>query len=408
MNIDFMRRIDYWGGIPLCFSLTVINNIRKLFFTKKTEQTKPKKILFIKPSEMGGIILSYPLIDRVKHAYPDSELFFLTFKRNECLFDVLTIIPAKNIFTLRDESLFTFLTDFVKILIRIHNEKIDISFDLEFFSRFTAILSYLSNAPKRIGFYRYKMEGLYRGELLTHKIQYNPHLHISNMFYSMGEIMSLSQKITPEFKQVSSDHKLTLPQFIPTAKHKEKMLCHLAKFSIDTTSRIFLINPGDGQIPLREWPVDNYIILTRKLLEQENTYVITVGTSTCSGKAKLIEQALKSKRYIDLSGKTSIPELLTLCTIADALIANDSGIAHLASLTNIREFIIFGPENPIIFRPLGMNIHVFYSSIPCSPCLSAFNHRTSTCQDNQCLKIIHPHDIYTAISEKISLMGTKS
>ena len=152
---NMMRRIDYWVGVPLCFLLTLIDRISGLFPFKRRGGDVPKKILFIKPSEMGGIILSYPLIRRVQEEYPDAEMFFLTFKPNECLFEVLGAIPARNILTIRDESPFTFIGDVVKALLRMRSEKMDVVFDLEFFSRFTAIIAYLTGAAKRIGFYRY-------------------------------------------------------------------------------------------------------------------------------------------------------------------------------------------------------------------------------------------------------------
>jgi len=76
-----------------------------------------------------------------------------------------------------------------------------------------------------------------------------------------------------------------------------------------------------------------------------------------------------------------------------ALIANDCGIAHLASLTAIKQFIFFGPETPKVFSPLSKDLHIFYDRLICSPCLSAFNHRTSFCQNNICLQKIGPDEV---------------
>ena len=165
---------------------------------------------------------------------------------------------------------------------------------------------------------------------------------------------------------------------------------------------MFLINPGEGRLPLREWPLDNFIILTRKILEDKNNCIILVGTDGCFHKAeKLLDETLQKERCIDLSGKTSVLELLTIFTIADALITNDSGLAHLASLTKIQQFIFFGPESPRVFSPLGDNVDLFYSSFPCSPCLSAYNHRKSACHDNKCLQAIGPQEVYDTISGKM-------
>ena len=89
--------------------------------------------------------------------------------------------------------------------------------------------------------------------------------------------------------------------------------------------------------------------------------------------------------------------------IADFLVTNDSGIAHLASLTDIQQFVLFGPETPTIFSPKGDNTVVIYKNLPCSPCLSVFNHRQSSCKHNQCLISIKPEEVYNTISGQISL-----
>ena len=58
---------------------------------------------------------------------------------------------------------------------------IDTVVDLELFSRFTGLLTGFCGADRRIGFYRYNNEGLYRGDMLTHRVAYNPHIHIQKL-----------------------------------------------------------------------------------------------------------------------------------------------------------------------------------------------------------------------------------
>ena len=54
----------------------------------------------------------------------------------------------------------------------------------------------------------------------------------------------------------------------------------------------------------------------------------------------------------------------------------------------------------IIFSLLGNNVSIFYSSLPCSPCLSAYNHCKSACRDNKCLQAISSQEVYDALSKK--------
>jgi len=139
VTINLMRRIDYWVGIPVCFLLTLIDYILRLIPSKVSTRKSPQKILLIKPSEIGGIILSYPLIRRIQDDYPDAEIFFLTFEENREIFDVLNVVNGENVLVIRNGSLFSFVFDVVKVLFRIWKERMDIVFDLEFsFSPLTA------------------------------------------------------------------------------------------------------------------------------------------------------------------------------------------------------------------------------------------------------------------------------
>lgn len=358
----------------------------------------PKKILFIKLSEMGSIILAYPLLNKTQKVYPETKIFFLTFEKNRPLFQILNIVSSNNVLTIRENSIQSLILDTLRVISRLRKEGIDITFDLEFFSRFTAILTYLSGADKRIGFYPYSMEGLYRGNLLTHKTQYNPLTHISKSYLSLLQVVEKRTKSTPELEEKIENREITLPRFILSEEEKRKVRAKLKEFGITEEARLFLVNPGEGNIPLREWPIENFIDLSELILENNNdNFIIIVGTQNSLTKGEVIYNTLNSKRCLNLVDKTTLRELLTLFSLSEALIVNDCGLAHLASLTPIRKFILFGPENPQVYSPIGSNSWMIFLGLPCSPCLSAFNHRDSACRDNRCLKMIKPQEVYNLI-----------
>lgn len=399
MGFTFMKRVDYLIGIPVCFILTAWHKITRLFFSASRSPKDPAKILFIKPSEIGAIVLSYPLLKKLKKKYPQAELYFLTFKSNRELFDVFTPTLPIHVWTIDESSMTAFIKDVFVLLGKMRKEKFDVVIDLEFFSRFTAILSYFSGAFKRVGFHRYTIEGVYRGDLLTHKIQYNPHLHVSEMYLLMGTAAEKTEKVSPESPK--EDHNVDLLGFSHSADQERNLFKKLSELGVDTAADMYLICPGEGRIPLREWPLEYFNRLISKILTHQNACVLIVGQQDKADRAKqLIQTQNQSKRCINLMGKTTLQELLTLMSVAKALVVNDSGMAHLAALTKIRQFVLFGPETPKIFAPLGERSTIFYSGLPCSPCLSVFNHRNSACRDNLCLKDITSEQVYHSIFQK--------
>jgi len=199
-----MRYLDYWMGVPLCFIFSISSFIfQAASIMRKRERTVPRKILLVKLSELGAIVLAYPLMRRIKEEYPSAEMLFLTFEKNREVFKVLKgIVPDKNVLTIREDSIWKLMLDSFSVMRRTRKERVDIVFDLEFFSRLTAIMSYLSKADKRIGFHRYNFEGLYRGSLLTHKIQYNPLINIAKTYLSLCQVTEKQKKFTPDLEKV--------------------------------------------------------------------------------------------------------------------------------------------------------------------------------------------------------------
>lgn len=405
MDIGLIRSIDYYLGIPLSFILTIIHKVAKALKLNKDILPQPKNLLFIELSEMGSAILAYSAMKKIKQLYPQASLYFTIFEKNKASVEILNIIDKDKIFAIRDDSFVNFLIDTTKVLFKSRINKIDTSIDLELFSRFSNLLSYLSGASNRVGFNNYYAEGLYRGDWQTHKVYYNQHRHMSLNFLALVYSLNSDREDIPLLKVKIDDNDIILPKVGMDETRKQEILAKLKQINpdINETCRKIIINPNAGTIlPIRAWPLDNYLALISKILQDENNYIIITGNHEARDDARTIVNTVKNSRCLNLVGKTSFKELLDLYHLADLLITNDSGPAHFASLTSIRTMVFFGPETPLLYKPLGQKVHVFYSSLSCSPCLTAFNHRHTPCRDNKCLKMITVEEVYNSIVEQIN------
>jgi ADP-heptose:LPS heptosyltransferase len=276
---------------------------------------------------------------------------------------------------------------------------------MELFARISTLLSYLSGAKIRIGYHRFHNEGLYRGGLITHKVEYNPHIHMAynllNLLYACG---SPPQELPLPKRPVTEDD-LLLPRYAASEDEKKGVRAKLAmeRESESGQNTIILLNPNASDlIPLRKWPLDNYIQLARKLLENPQIEIVLTGTAAEKAKAEAIRKTLASPRCLNLAGKTTFTELMSLYCLADILVTNDSGPVHFSSLTDIHTVALFGPETPKLYGPLDKNHLILYSDYSCSPCVSAFNHRKSPCHNNLCLQAITVEDVFNQIQTILS------
>jgi len=406
MKVNFVRFVDYWLGIPICFALSVFHNIRKIFIPARVKEFKPKKIMFLELSEMGSAILAYSAMRRAKEMYPAAELYFWIFRKNQDSVHMSNIIPKQNVITMRDGNFLLFVVDIARNLWRIWREKIDIVIDMELFSRFTSILSYLSRAKARVGFHKFSLEGLYRGHLHTHKVNYNSYMHISKNFLALVWSLKANPEDRPLLKIDITNYDITVPKIKSSKEDEESIWRKLKELNgqIGKESKIIVLNPGINEIlPLRKWPFENYIELAKRLLINPEIFIVIIGVESRSfDDGKIMCREISNRRFINFTGKTTVKELIDLYNISTLLISHDSGATNLASLTEIEAIVLFGPETPALYAPLTSKKTVLYSHLACSPCITAYNHRRSLCKDNKCLKMITVEEVYATAQKTLN------
>jgi ADP-heptose:LPS heptosyltransferase len=113
--------------------------------------------------------------------------------------------------------------------------------------------------------------------------------------------------------------------------------------------------------------------------------------------------AVNSRQCVNVAGHTTIPDLPILYSVSSFMLTNDSGPAHFASITDMPTFVFFGPETPKLYGPLGKMTPI-YSGLACSPCVSAANHRKSVCNDNVCLQVITPEQVFQILLPSLELL----
>lgn len=397
MKISVVRKIDRWLGIPLCWILTAFDRLSSFFRITSKTSTSPENIVFIELSEMGSAIIAYSALQKSQELYPEANLFFLIFEEHKESVYLTNVVPEEHVLTIRHNTFFEFLMDTFAILRKMRALRIDTVIDMELFSRATAILSYLSGARRRVGFYKFRMEGLYRGNLLTHKVQYNAYQHMAYNFLNLIYALEAPASELPKLKRHLPDT-LVVPRLESSEAEKGNIFAKLKQIQpkLEPSDTLIVFNPNAGLLSIRAWPLSNYVELAQRLTEHESIYIVVMGVNEASEDVAIITAAIKD-RCIDITNNTTLQEVIDVFNIADVLVTNDSGPAHLASLTPIKNFVFFGPETPSLYAPLGDQVFPIFANYSCSPCLNAFNHRNTPCTDPQCVKNIPVEEVYEKI-----------
>jgi ADP-heptose:LPS heptosyltransferase len=394
MNINVQRWIDRWVGIPLCAAVSLVDALVKPFSSNIQADQKPRAIVVILLSEMGSLVLAHDMFARLKTRYPDAQLHALLFGKNREILDLMGVVKPEHVHTVDDNSLTALLSSLLKAIRALRAANVDVAIDCELFSRISSLLSFASGASVRVGFHRHTQEGLYRGSHINRRVPYNPYHHISAQFLTLAR--AIDSTAVPTSKQAIALSGKPPPRVQLDPALVPGITQRLATdFPAIAGKPLVLVYPGGGILPIRAWPLESYTTLCEALV-LDGCAVAVIGLKDDKALAQQLVANVKAAAHdsavIDLTGYTkSIAELLALFHVARLLVTNDGGPGQFAALTPIWTLMLFGPETPGLYAPLTPQCYSFYSQWPCSPCLTAYNHRSSYCDgDNQCLKVIAP------------------
>ena len=274
--------------------------------------------------------------------------------------------------------------------------RLDAAIDMEFFARGSAIIAFLSGARARVGFHTWYAAGPYRGDLFTHRLLYNPHLHTTSMFQVLVESLRSDPADLPTLDLPPPSAENTFAHFVPRPGEVEPVEAMLPRRKRPAPAR----HPAQSQrqrpgaacangrpAAMSNWPAASW----------PNFPKSTSASPAARGKWTQIKRLAargQFPRCICLAGRTTLRQLMVLYTLCEVLVTNDSGPAHFASLTSIHVITLFGPETPALFAARTPRNLAFWAGIACSPCVNANNNRQSPCRNNLCMQHISVDQVF--------------
>ncbi|MBU0957484.1 MAG: lipopolysaccharide heptosyltransferase II [Nanoarchaeota archaeon] len=374
MEMDIIRKIDRNVGIPLCYLLGFFNG-------KAKKDTKVKKILMIKFSGFGNIVLALPSIRAVKKKYPNSKIVFLTHTINKSIIEKDPVVDKIITFDVNDMK--ETLKDIFKLISKLRKERFDVVLDFEQFSRFSSLISYLSGAKTKVGF---KTDKQGRHYLYNIQVLYNDEQHTSKTFSDIVNAMNAEVDYKDTKIYITKEDKLKVSKFFEDNSIKKNDL-------------LIGIHPGCGiNNPKRKWPKEKFAKLADFLVEDYNAKIFFTGSNSEKELIKEIQKMMKNKS-IDTSGVFNLRELPEVISRCRLFFSNDTGPLHLASAMKVPVGCFFGPNTPKLYGPLGDNNLIFYKEMDCSPCTTNFNEKKTNCSHFNCMKTIELDEVINKIKE---------
>jgi ADP-heptose:LPS heptosyltransferase len=180
----------------------------------------------------------------------------------------------------------------------------------------------------------------------------------------------------------------------------------LAKYKF-TDDPIILIHPGPSW-PIREWPLESWIALVRKLKEHGHQNIIQLGGDTLHvGKA----EGVAIPGVVPLVNQLTLEESIGLISLASVFVGIESGLLHVAASVRTPAVGIFGPTSPQFRFSRESSCSSVVSRVDCQGChhrLPRLHWITGCPNDIKCMKIIEVDEVLSACLSKLNLSKTES
>lgn len=399
---DTLRLVDRLLGVPACAALTLMRHSARFFRRRSAPINRPpQRVLFVQLAEAGSMVIADPAM-RALAARTGAQCHCVTFALNRPSLAITGTVAEDNVFAIRTGSARELLVDAWRFLRWVRRTRIDTVVDFELFSRLTAVLCFATGVPRRTGFHRFAGDGLYRGDLYTDPVAFNPRLHMAQNYQMLVEAV-LGAATSP----APAPH-LAIAALTPAVHPRTIAAAELAAVRAQLAdalqgplagTRLVLVNANaSAMLPQRRWPEANFVALIDALLARRaDVRVLLIGAADDRATTATIAAQVADPRCVDGAGLFPLANLPALFSMAAVMVSNDSGPAHFASVTALPVIVLFGPETPALFRPLG-NATVISANLACSPCVNAGNQRRTQCTDNQCMKRISVAEVVAATS----------
>jgi len=151
-----------------------------------------------------------------------------------------------------------------------------------------------------------------------------------------------------------------------------------------------IIHPGSGS-PKKNWPLSNFLKVSSVLARNSIQTKFVLGPAEHYMANPLKKAGIKKERLYHIDDPVKFVEILAT---ASAFIGNDSGLSHLAAFIDVPTVVVFGPSDPLRWKPVGKKVAVVRPELDCTPC---FETGMDHCNDVKCLDRTTPEMVIKAL-----------
>ena len=329
----------------------------------------PLKVCLLQTAFLGDCVLTLPLLKKMPEILPGAAVSVVTRPETAGIFSASGL--AAEIIEDRKKTASSGLAEFSRLVRELRARKFD-AVIIPHRSLRSALLAWRAGIPVRVGFS--SSAGSF---LLTHKVPFSWLLH--DVERNLALLSPLAENLKAVFPGLSRDAGTPY-------KPEDRVTAG--------------INAGSAW-PTKRWPAAKWARLIRKLAAARGGRVLMVGGPGETDWNAEIERLAGPENCLNLTGKTSMPELMEAIRPLKVFVSNDSGPMHIAAALGVPAVGIFGPTTRELgFFPYGPGNSVIETPLACRPCAL---HGSKKCPRGHflCMGLLTVEEVFNAAQERL-------
>lgn len=318
-----------------------------------------KKILVISLSNIGDIILTFPVIDILKEDFPKAKLSVMVGPKGEALLSRNPFIDRVFIFNKKKS-----IQEKVLFIDLLRKEHFGLVVDLR-----NSAIPYLISA-------RYKTS-VFMKRLKNQHMRWQ---HLNRL-----------KTVYPYTKDPQNRFSLYIPD------EDKEYINEIINKNLQENKDYIVISPGAAD-QNKQWSLQGFAVLSEELTQRYKVQIVFVGDSHDTKIVQEITRKLSSP-FFDLSGKTTLTQLAYLIKNCRLAIVNDSAPLHMASYLNVPVLALFGPTDPSKYGPWSCLSRVIRKNDQCRAC-----QKQGGCL-HECMQAITLEDVLEAVESLRVISG---
>lgn len=346
-------------------------------------QNDIQRILIIKWGAMGDVLVSTAALQDIRAAFPNAHIAINTMSAFEHFFK--DDARVNEVFSVDIRGKERGLRGMARWLQKVRAGRYDLVIDLQSVDRSRLMLALLQlsggGSPYRVG--------------NNPSWPYNitpPKLPALTQGF-IRQRATLTAAGIPSMTDLPKPH---VPEL-----HQTRVTALMAEHGLSAGEYAVLLPGCQAAGYLKRWGAERYAALGQKLVESKLGGIKKI---VIVGGADEIEDCLAIAHLcgdsaVNLRGKTALLDLPPLCAAARCIIGNDTGTAHMLTMTGTPMLALFGPTDPRRAKPIGRHVIALQVSVADMPCLNC--HCQRPCDHQSCMKAITPERAFEEIAGMI-------